>query len=111
MVYDVREERQAVSKHTRTSAMNDPERIAREEEACAIANNASTPPPGIYCPGTFDSWLCWPHARANSTVYRPCPVFVPGFSPESASDSSFFTPTCTPNRDYNLSYLHYSEGA
>ncbi|XP_075978053.1 diuretic hormone 31 Receptor isoform X2 [Anticarsia gemmatalis] len=62
--------------------MDDPERIAREEVECWAANNASAPPPEPYCAGVYDSWLCWPHARANSTVYRPCPEFVPGFSPE-----------------------------
>lgn len=40
---------------------------------------------GVFCEGTFDSWLCWPHTPANSTAYRACPAFVPGFSPERAS--------------------------
>ncbi|CAB3227389.1 unnamed protein product [Arctia plantaginis] len=62
--------------------MNDPERIAREAVACELTNNATAPPEGLHCAGTYDSWQCWPHAAPNTTVYRPCPVFVPGFSPE-----------------------------
>lgn len=88
------------------SAMDDPERIARDAAACELENNGTAPssgqylppwdraaplrswhsPPsllaGVFCEGTFDSWLCWPHTAANSTAYRACPAFVPGFSPE-----------------------------
>nr|UTE79860.1 diuretic hormone receptor [Lymantria dispar] len=63
--------------------MDDPERMAREAAECEALNNATAPPSStgaLYCPGTYDSWLCWPHARPNTTVYRPCPDFVPGFS-------------------------------
>lgn len=38
----------------------------------------------VYCEGTFDSWVCWPHTAANATAYAPCPAFVPGFRPERA---------------------------
>ncbi|CAB3262509.1 unnamed protein product [Arctia plantaginis] len=62
--------------------MNDPERIAARRVACELINNATAPPEGLHCAGTYDSWQCWPHAAPNTTVYRPCPVFVPGFSPE-----------------------------
>ncbi|XP_045498306.1 calcitonin gene-related peptide type 1 receptor-like [Colias croceus] len=62
--------------------MDDPERIAREQIACDLANNNTVPPTGLYCEGTFDTWLCWPHTPANTTAYAHCPVFVPGFSTE-----------------------------
>ncbi|XP_045498266.1 calcitonin gene-related peptide type 1 receptor-like [Colias croceus] len=62
--------------------MDDPQRIARERLACELANNRSAPPPGVYCAGTFDTWLCWPHTRANATAVQRCPAFVPGFSPD-----------------------------
>lgn len=35
---------------------------------------------GLYCEGTFDSWLCWPHTAADTVAYARCPDFVPGFS-------------------------------
>lgn len=41
--------------------------------------------PGLYCEGTFDTWLCWPHTAANTTAYEHCPEFVHGFSPERMS--------------------------
>ncbi|CAG5045497.1 unnamed protein product [Parnassius apollo] len=62
--------------------MDDPERIERDGAACALRNNQTKPPEGLYCEGTFDKWLCWPHTPANSTVYEHCPEFVHGFSPE-----------------------------
>ncbi|XP_052741366.1 calcitonin receptor [Bicyclus anynana] len=62
--------------------MDDPERIAREREACERALNGSAPPPGAHCAGTYDTWQCWPHTPANSTAYARCPDFVPGFAPE-----------------------------
>ncbi|OWR48204.1 calcitonin gene-related peptide type 1 receptor [Danaus plexippus] len=62
--------------------MDDPERIAREAALCERLNNDTAPPSGVYCKGTFDSWLCWPHTSANSTAFAACPEFVPGFSPE-----------------------------
>ncbi|CAG9787015.1 unnamed protein product [Diatraea saccharalis] len=61
--------------------MEDPLRD-QHEAACALANNNTEPPSEVYCEGTFDSWVCWPHTRANSTAYAPCPDFVPGFRPE-----------------------------
>ncbi|XP_022120919.2 calcitonin gene-related peptide type 1 receptor [Pieris rapae] len=62
--------------------MEDPERIAREQIECDIANNNTEPPSGLYCRGTYDTWLCWPHTPANGTAFAHCPEFVPGFSPE-----------------------------
>ncbi|XP_052753253.1 calcitonin gene-related peptide type 1 receptor-like isoform X1 [Galleria mellonella] len=62
--------------------MEDPERMARDMAACAAINNSTAPPPGLYCEGTFDTWLCWPHTPANTTAYAHCPDFVIGFSPE-----------------------------
>lgn len=62
--------------------MNDPDRIARDLLLCEEFNNRTLPPPGLYCEGTFDRWLCWPHTPANSTAYGSCPEFVPGFRPD-----------------------------
>ncbi|XP_045448272.1 calcitonin gene-related peptide type 1 receptor [Melitaea cinxia] len=60
--------------------MDDPVRIARERVECEARNNATAPPPGLYCEGTYDTWLCWPHTPADTTTFAPCPGFVPGFS-------------------------------
>ncbi|XP_050350755.1 calcitonin gene-related peptide type 1 receptor isoform X2 [Nymphalis io] len=60
--------------------MDDLERIARDRAACDAKNNETAPPDGIYCEGTFDTWLCWPHTPADTITYAPCPDFVPGFS-------------------------------
>nr|QZD25053.1 GPCR20 [Spodoptera exigua] len=62
--------------------MDDPERIARDAAACQLEINGTAPPAPLYCEGTFDSWLCWPPTPANTTAYRACPDFVPGFSPD-----------------------------
>ncbi|KPJ15429.1 Calcitonin gene-related peptide type 1 receptor [Papilio machaon] len=62
--------------------MDDPERIARDYAACELRNNLTRRPAGLYCEGTFDTWLCWPHTAANTTAYEHCPEFVHGFSPE-----------------------------
>ncbi|XP_013145465.1 PREDICTED: uncharacterized protein LOC106108751 [Papilio polytes] len=62
--------------------MDDPERIARDYAACELRNNITLRPAGLYCEGTFDTWLCWPHTAANTTAYEHCPEFVHGFSPE-----------------------------
>lgn len=64
--------------------MDDPERIARDAAACQQEINGTAPPAPLYCEGTFDSWLCWPPTPANTTAYRACPDFVPGFSPDRA---------------------------
>ncbi|KOB73658.1 Neuropeptide receptor B1, partial [Operophtera brumata] len=62
--------------------MEDAERMAREEAQCALALNRTAPPPAPYCAGTYDTWLCWPATRANTTAFVRCPAFVPGFSTE-----------------------------
>ncbi|KAH9635499.1 hypothetical protein HF086_014992 [Spodoptera exigua] len=68
--------------------MDDPERIARDAAACQLEINGTAPPAPLYCEGTFDSWLCWPPTPANTTAYRACPDFVPGFSPDRACPAS-----------------------
>ncbi|XP_050691570.1 calcitonin gene-related peptide type 1 receptor-like, partial [Eriocheir sinensis] len=40
-----------------------------------------SPPPGPYCPRTFDGWSCWNDTPAGTRVYVACPEFVPGFHP------------------------------
>ncbi|XP_063383616.1 calcitonin gene-related peptide type 1 receptor isoform X1 [Cydia fagiglandana] len=60
--------------------MNDPEREQRDNATCAQLLNDTVPPPGLYCPGTFDTWACWPPTRAGAVARVPCPGFVPGFS-------------------------------
>lgn len=39
---------------------------------------------GPYCPGVWDTILCWPAAKAGTKVYLPCPP-LPGLVPESKS--------------------------
>ncbi|XP_044733701.1 calcitonin gene-related peptide type 1 receptor-like [Chrysoperla carnea] len=34
---------------------------------------------GLYCPGVFDNWNCWPDTPANTTAETQCPYFVDGF--------------------------------
>ncbi|XP_077299605.1 diuretic hormone 31 Receptor isoform X2 [Arctopsyche grandis] len=46
---------------------------------CNSMNNSTEPPPGLYCPGIFDSWLCWPHTAAGTSAFATCPSFVTGF--------------------------------
>lgn len=55
-------------------------RISQEQQQCDLDNNNTVPPTGVHCPGTYDTWLCWPPTPANTTVYKRCPGFVPGFS-------------------------------
>ncbi|KAI8437238.1 hypothetical protein MSG28_010553, partial [Choristoneura fumiferana] len=56
-----------------------PAREQRDRAACEARLNATAPPNGLYCPGTFDSWQCWPATRAGGLARAPCPDFVPGF--------------------------------
>ncbi|XP_059148370.1 PDF receptor-like [Physella acuta] len=37
---------------------------------------------GPYCPGVWDTILCWPAAKAGTKVYLPCPP-MPGLVPEN----------------------------
>lgn len=62
--------------------MHDAERQARDGLACETANSRSAPPAGLYCEGTYDTWLCWPHTPAGTVAYLNCPDFIPGFKKE-----------------------------
>lgn len=62
--------------------MRDVERQARDGPACALANNLTARPEGLYCEGTYDTWLCWPHTPAGEVAYLNCPDFIPGFKKE-----------------------------
>lgn len=33
----------------------------------------------LFCPRTFDGYLCWPRTEAGVRVSQKCPVFVTGF--------------------------------
>lgn len=37
---------------------------------------------GLYCPGLFDGWVCWPDTAAGESATHPCPEFIVGFDPE-----------------------------
>lgn len=39
-------------------------------------------PSGIFCNGTFDQFVCWPHSSPGN-VSVPCPSFLPWWSEES----------------------------
>uniref|UniRef100_A0A182LTM8 Calcitonin receptor n=1 Tax=Anopheles culicifacies TaxID=139723 RepID=A0A182LTM8_9DIPT len=36
---------------------------------------------GLFCPGTWDGWLCWPDTAAGTSAYALCPGFISGFDP------------------------------
>ncbi|XP_069700680.1 calcitonin gene-related peptide type 1 receptor isoform X2 [Periplaneta americana] len=62
--------------------------ILERQEACwMMLNRTSTTQTitatvaGLFCPGTFDGWSCWPETRAGSSAHAPCPDFVTGFDP------------------------------
>ncbi|XP_023706761.1 calcitonin gene-related peptide type 1 receptor isoform X2 [Cryptotermes secundus] len=46
-----------------------------------VATSVSTTAPGLFCPGTFDGWSCWPETPAGSSAHAPCPEFITGFDP------------------------------
>ncbi|KAJ2938040.1 hypothetical protein O0L34_g14494 [Tuta absoluta] len=50
-----------------------------DQLACELQNNITAPPKGLYCPGVFDTWRCWPHTPANTIAYAQCPDFIYGF--------------------------------
>ncbi|XP_061823146.1 glucagon-like peptide 2 receptor isoform X1 [Nerophis lumbriciformis] len=55
-------------------------------EACNRTLTSSTlPKTGIYCRGTFDTFVCWPHSRPGN-VSVPCPPYLPWIS--KAADNS-----------------------
>ncbi|XP_026314057.1 calcitonin gene-related peptide type 1 receptor-like [Hyposmocoma kahamanoa] len=89
--------------------MHDAERQARDGLACTTANSRSAPPAGLYCEGTYDMWLCWPHTPAGTVAYLNCPDFIPGFKKELLAHKE-----CTANGtwfrhpDTNLVWSNYT---
>ncbi|XP_076008458.1 glucagon-like peptide 2 receptor [Genypterus blacodes] len=43
---------------------------------CSEMNEATRPKAGVYCNGTFDSFLCWPHSPPGN-VSVSCPPYLP----------------------------------
>ena len=41
-----------------------------------------------WCPRTWDGYACWGDARPATTVYRPCPAFLPHVLPGGECDLS-----------------------
>nr|XP_003466375.2 glucagon-like peptide 2 receptor [Cavia porcellus] len=39
-------------------------------------------PSGVFCNGTFDRYVCWPHSPPGN-VSVPCPSYLPGWNEES----------------------------
>ncbi|XP_014405302.1 PREDICTED: glucagon-like peptide 2 receptor [Myotis brandtii] len=39
-------------------------------------------PSGVFCNGTFDRYVCWPHSSPGN-VSVPCPSYLPGWSEEN----------------------------
>ncbi len=42
-----------------------------------------------YCPRTWDGYDCWDDTPAGTTVYRPCPAFIPYFIPTRRCRSKY----------------------
>nr|XP_057917249.1 glucagon-like peptide 2 receptor isoform X1 [Doryrhamphus excisus] len=53
-------------------------------EACNTTLTSSTlPTTGIYCRGTFDTFVCWPHSRPGN-VSVPCPAYLPWINKDNS---------------------------
>ncbi|XP_077595078.1 glucagon-like peptide 2 receptor [Stigmatopora nigra] len=56
--------------------------ISKRTEYWEVCNRSLTSPhakTGIYCKGTFDTFLCWPHSPPGN-VSVPCPPYLPWIS-------------------------------
>ncbi|XP_065173874.1 calcitonin gene-related peptide type 1 receptor isoform X2 [Atheta coriaria] len=40
---------------------------------------------GLFCPGLFDGWTCWPSTPAGEVASEPCPAFIVGFDPHRSA--------------------------
>ncbi|XP_052870357.1 calcitonin gene-related peptide type 1 receptor isoform X1 [Anopheles cruzii] len=57
--------------------------IAQKRLECLETLNQTidTTVSGLFCPGTWDGWLCWPDTAAGTSAYALCPEFISGFDP------------------------------
>nr|XP_020641649.1 glucagon-like peptide 2 receptor [Pogona vitticeps] len=55
------------------------------KEACLKMLQESTVDTGIYCNGTFDNFVCWPHSPPGK-VSVPCPPYLPWLDNGSAGN-------------------------
>jgi Hormone receptor domain len=53
----------------------------RRQECMDTLNVTAPTVSGLYCPGTWDGWMCWPDTAAGTSAYKLCPDFVTGFDP------------------------------
>ncbi|KAM9321950.1 gastric inhibitory polypeptide receptor [Gastrophryne carolinensis] len=51
----------------------------RYQEECEHKIRTDPPMSGIYCNRTFDMYVCWGDAAANSTHAEPCPPYLPWY--------------------------------
>lgn len=54
-----------------------------EQQCLDLLNQTSIYDKGKYCPGTWDTWVCWPDTPAGDIARQPCPSFIVGFDPTS----------------------------
>ncbi|XP_049278370.1 calcitonin gene-related peptide type 1 receptor isoform X1 [Anopheles funestus] len=57
--------------------------IAQKRLECleTLNETVDTAISGLFCPGTWDGWLCWPDTAAGTSAYALCPGFISGFDP------------------------------
>lgn len=46
-------------------------------------------PTGVFCNGTFDQYVCWPHSSPGN-VSVPCPSYLPGWNEGNESHLTHF---------------------
>ncbi|XP_031351143.1 calcitonin gene-related peptide type 1 receptor-like isoform X2 [Photinus pyralis] len=56
--------------------------LVEKENECNFTLNATSEFQGLYCPGVFDGWVCWPDTEAGRSASHRCPGFIVGFDPE-----------------------------
>uniref|UniRef100_A0A8C6R4G1 Gastric inhibitory polypeptide receptor n=1 Tax=Nannospalax galili TaxID=1026970 RepID=A0A8C6R4G1_NANGA len=52
-------------------------RWERYRSECGETLEAAEPPSGLACNGSFDMYVCWDHATANTTARASCPWYLP----------------------------------
>ncbi|XP_017771421.1 PREDICTED: calcitonin gene-related peptide type 1 receptor isoform X2 [Nicrophorus vespilloides] len=57
--------------------------IWRKQQECYVRlnNTQQEEIDGLFCPGLFDGWVCWPDTAAGEAASAPCPEFIIGFDP------------------------------
>ncbi|XP_040181009.1 gastric inhibitory polypeptide receptor isoform X2 [Rana temporaria] len=50
------------------------------QEECELRIQSDPPMSGVYCNRTFDMYVCWGDAAANTTHSEPCPSYLPWYA-------------------------------